>query len=184
MDGSSNIKFLLRRISKNDEQAFTEFFDLYYKTVFRFATYFINDEELIQEIVSDVFFGIWQSRKKLPGVKNIKAYLYTSTRNKAFYYLKKNHQQATVEIEDIPVTLSMDKQTPENITLNKELQQRIQKSVDTLPEKCRLIFLMAREEGLKYREIARILSISEKTVNAQIVIAIKKLGKVIQDYLS
>ncbi len=59
--------------------------------------------------------------------------------------------------------------TPEEIYINEELVLAIQSAINELPERCKLIFLMAKEEGLKYREIAEILSISEKTVNAQIV---------------
>ena len=75
-------------------------------------------------------------------------------------------------------------ESPEEIQINKELNEIINSAINELPERCRLIFLMAREEGLKYREIAEVLSISEKTVNAQMVTAIKKLTASLKKYLS
>jgi len=61
--------------------------------------------------------------------------------------------------------------------VDKEFADSLKQAVDELPDRCRIIFMMAREEGLRYKEIADILSISEKTVNAQMVLAIKKLTK-------
>jgi len=185
MHGSSNIKHLIHRIARDDEKAFVEFYELYYNTIYRFTSYFISNAELIQEIVSDVFFNVWKSRKNLLNVENIEAYLYSSTRNRALYYIKqKNFGTKNIEINEIPYSVHIDDQTPEYIALNKELEVKIQHSISSLPDKCRIIFLMAREEGLKYKEIARILSISEKTVNAQMVIALKKLVKIINEYLA
>ncbi|NJK98274.1 MAG: sigma-70 family RNA polymerase sigma factor [Bacteroidales bacterium] len=64
------------------------------------------------------------------------------------------------------------------------IENAIENAINDLPERCRLVFLLAKEESLKYREIAEILSISEKTVNAQIVTAIKKLGNSLRKYLT
>jgi len=184
MDDSSIIVQLIQKIAKDDEQAFAKFYDHFYSTIYRFTTYFVQCEDINREIVSDVFFNIWQSRKKLPEVENIRAYLYSAARNRAIYYLKQRKVYPVTETDNIPITIVTDNETPENILLNNELKKKIRESVEMLPEKCRLIFLMAKIEGLKYREIARILSISKKTVNAQMVIALKKLGKSIGDYLS
>ncbi len=185
MHGSLNIKHLIHRIARDDEKAFVEFYEIYYDTIYRFTTYFISNDELIQEIVSDVFFNVWKSRKHLLTVENIEAYLYSSTRNRSLYYIKlKNYENNNIEIYEVSGSIHIDNQTPEEIVLNKELEVKIQNSISSLPDKCRIIFLMAREEGLKYKEIARILSISEKTVNAQMVIALKKLGKIINEYIA
>jgi RNA polymerase sigma-70 factor (family 1) len=181
MKNSDLIQKLLLRIAKNDSEAFREFYDLFYASVYRFSGYYIKLEELRQETVSDVFFAIWQSRSKLPEISNIEAYLYTSTKNRANFYLRQNTHQ-TVAFDELPVDIFIHNETPEEFTINEELKRIIQTSIQDLPERCRLIFRMAREEGLKYRDIAEVLSISEKTVNAQMVTAIKKLGNVLQKY--
>lgn len=167
---------LLYKIAGGDEEAFRIFYDSYYLQVYRFASYFADSSLLIEEVVSDVFCIIWEYRKKLSEIDSFDKYLYTITKNRALYYLRKESKITFTELEAVSNTLS-DDIDPEYIATDRELTTSLKQAIDELPERCRLIFLMAREEGLKYKEIAEILSISEKTVNAQMVIAIKKLSK-------
>ena len=122
-------------------------------------------------------------RKKLLTIDNLEAYLYTVTKNRALYYLKQAKYSSEISLDQLPIGIVNENDNPEEITLASELQDAIDVSIQDLPERCRLIFLMAREEGLKHREIAEILSISEKTVDAQILIAIKKMGIALKKYL-
>jgi len=174
----------MKQIAQNDADAFAKFYDLFYIKIYRFSTYFLKSDELCQEVVSDVFLSIWQTRARLLQIENIEAYLYTSTRHRALYYLNQSSQKNNVALSDIPVGIVANVDNPEEIVLTEELREEIAKSIKELPERCRLIFLMAKEEGLKYREIADILSISEKTVNAQMVTAIKRIGEALKKYLS
>lgn len=174
-----NKKLLLHKIATGSHDAFRSFYDHYYLQIYRFSSYFIKDALIIEEVVSDVFCSIWQHRKKIIEIDNFEGYLYTITKNKALYYLKQNNKILLTETDLDLITneiLSHD-ENPESIVIDKEFSVAFKNAIDELPEKCRLIFLMAREEGLKYREIADKLSISEKTVNAQMVLAIKKLSK-------
>lgn len=183
MSNSGILKNLIEQISQNDTDAFAKFYDLFYIKLYRFSTYFIKSDEICQEVVSDVFLSIWQSRARLPEIENVESYLYTSTRHRALYYLNQSSQKKLVPIDDLPIGIITHDQNPEEIVLNDELRLEIEKSIKELPERCQLIFLMAKEEGLKYREIAEILSISEKTVNAQMVTAIKRIGEALKKYL-
>lgn len=171
-----HMNILLRKIAEDDNDAFCVFYDNYYLQVYRFASYFADSSLLIEEIVSDVFCIIWQNRKKLSLIESFEKYLYTITKNKALYYLRKENKITFTELESVSDTLSHDI-NPEYLTVDSEMAIFLKEAIEELPERCRLIFLMAREEGLKYKEIAEILSISEKTVNAQMVLAIKKLSK-------
>ncbi len=181
MKSSGIARKLILRISEGDSDALREFYNIYFDKVFQFASYFIKSEEISQEIVSDVFFSIWNNRKKLPGIINFESYLYTVVKNKAFDYLDKLSRKPEFA-KELPLGIFSEDSDPEESLLNKELEQVINKSIEDLPDRCKLIFLMAREDGLKYRDIARILSISEKTVNAQMVTAIKKIGNALKAY--
>ena len=86
-------------------------------------------------------------------------------------------------IEEIPLGIASADDTPEEQLLSEELCKAITQAVNQLPERCKLVFLMAKEQGLKYKEIAKILQISEKTVNAQMVIALKKLNLIMRQYM-
>lgn len=176
-------KALLLNIANDEEEAFRRLYDLFYLRIFRFTSYFVKSAELKEEIVSDVFLSIWQNRYDLLKIENFEAYVYTIARNRALYYLKQKKNQLFENDPDGKFEIITEK-SPENELIDSELRGAIESAINNLPERCRLVFLMAKEEGLKYREIADILSISEKTVNAQMVTAIKKLGESLKRYLS
>jgi len=178
MDTSTDVLF--EQIAVGNADAFRQLYDRYYLQVYRFASYFVDSSQLVEEITSDVFCVIWQYRKKLSGIKYFERYLYTIAKNKAFHYLRSTNKMTQTDLETIQYKL-LHKVDPEYVAIDKELSVTLKEAIDELPERCRLIFLMAREEDLKYREIAEILSISEKTVNAQMVLAIKKLSKRLGD---
>lgn len=172
-------EFLLRKIATGDNDAFRSFYDRYYLQIYRFASYFVKSSQIVEEIVSDVFCTIWQYRKKIIEIDNFEGYLYTITKNKALYYLKNDHKAilTDVDLDTISDEMLLHNENPEYIAIDKEFSVAFRNAIDKLPERCRLIFLMAREDKLKYKEIAEKLSISEKTVNAQMVSAIKKLSE-------
>lgn len=181
MKDSDITKRLIIKISEGDSGAFGSFYELYFQKVFQFSRYFIKAENICQEVVSDVFLKLWQNRKKLPDIENIESYLYTITKNKAYDYLDKISRKPEFA-EDLPLGIESENCSPEELLMNKELENVINSAISNLPERCKLIFLMAREEGLRYKDIAQILSISEKTINAQMVTAIKKLGNALKNY--
>lgn len=174
---SLNIKNLLRSVAADGRGAFERFYNLYYDEVFRFAYYFLRDKEACREVVTDVFFSVWQSRKKLCDVSNINTYLYIAVRNESFRYQEKNHGFSNMSLEDIHSLTENcgEDESPEDQLESKEMREKLNRAIDELPEKCRLIFLMLREEGLKTKEIAEILSIQESTVRVQMKIAVEKL---------
>lgn len=182
MNISATLKDLTISISRGDSKAFRNFYDVYSNKVYQFSKYFVKAEEICEEIVSDVFINVWNTREKLPEITNIEAYLYIITRNKAYNYIDK--QERTPEFtSEIPGEIHVENGNPEDILLTKELEKEINASIQDLPERCRVIFLMSRQENLKYHEIAEILSLSEKTVHAQIVTALKKLNTALKNYL-
>jgi RNA polymerase sigma-70 factor (family 1) len=179
---SDTLKRLTYLIGEGDPDAFRKFYDIYFRKVHQFTGYFIKSDAIGEEIVSDVFLTVWITREKLAEIENIEAYLYTITRNKAFNYLNKEAREPDFTAE-LPIEFSERSNNPEEMVLTEELRQVIQSSINELPEKCKMVFLMSRDEGMRYQDIARILSISEKTVNAQIVTALRKLHLALQKYL-
>ena len=143
---------------------------------FRFAYYCLGEKEACREVVTDVFFSVWQSRKRLKDIDNIDTYLYISVRNEAFRFQARNKDLNRVSLNELlPLMEEEDEGSPEEHLELKEMREMLDKAIDELPEKCRLVFLMSREEGLKTKEIAEILSVQESTVRVQMKIAIEKL---------
>lgn len=172
----SKKKELLLSISNNDRNAFNTFYNLYYDQVFRFSFFFLRNKEACKEIVSEVFFSVWQARKRLPDIENMEAWLYVIIKNEANRYSINRKKQEEISLSGISVDLQeKGERTPEDKLLDKEIEELLNKAINELPERCRIIFLMARQDGLKPKEIAEILSINESTVRVQMKIAVEKI---------
>ncbi|SHL93834.1 RNA polymerase sigma-70 factor [Hymenobacter psychrotolerans] len=186
MDSSHpSTALLLHRIATaDDRRAFEQFFTLYYPRLLKFAHFYVKSRELAEEVVSDVFFKLWQKRATLPEVKHMDSYLYISIKNQSLNYLQKAENQPAIPLEDLPAYLSVETLTPERTLLVSELQAEIHRAVDKLPPQCKIIFKLIREDGLKYKEVAEILGISTKTIEVQIGIAIKKISVDLQAHLT
>lgn len=171
---------LQRKISRDsDQQAYEELYKLYFERLYRFALSMVRTPEPAEEIVSDVFTRVWQHRARLAAIENLPVYLYVSVKNFSLNYLSRKAKEIITYFEDYePDTAGFDAD-PEQIFITSEMVKRIEQAVGELPPKCRMVFKLIREDGLKYREAAEILNISIKTVEAQIAIAMKKIGNAI-----
>ncbi|GAB1451320.1 RNA polymerase sigma-70 factor [Draconibacterium sp.] len=184
MANDNKIQNVLNRISDNsDELAFRELFNLFSDGLYRFSFSILKNKELAEEVVSDVFFNIWVHRETISKIESFKSYLFTSARNISLNYLQKEKRMKTIWMEDVSVSLFIDEICPESELIAEELKIAIGKAINHLPEKCKLIYSLAKIEQLKYKEIAKILDISVKTIDNQLTIAFKKIGAEIQQYL-
>jgi RNA polymerase sigma-70 factor (ECF subfamily) len=170
--------------ASNDQNAYVRLYRIYFTPLLHFACTFVDSKQIAEEIISDVFVQIWQNRQKLDTIMNLTVYLYTCTRNQALNVSAKEKRQSTTTLEESCLYIASSSPDPEEVTMNAELVKEIKKSIDQLPSKCRAIFKMVKEDGMKYREVAEILSISVKTVEAQVGIAIKKIDKAIFPFTS
>ncbi|RIJ50839.1 RNA polymerase sigma-70 factor [Maribellus luteus] len=179
-----DIKLLVRRIAnEDDERAFKQFFDLFAVRLYQFSFSFIKNKSIAEEAVSDVFFKVWLNRTELINIENIKAYLFKATYNTSLNYLDEAKRKKAISLEDVEVDLGIDLICPETELINKELKVFIEKAIEDLPPRCRIIYKMAKVEQMKYKEIGALLDISVKTINHQLSIAMKKIGDTIRNYL-
>lgn len=182
MKGTETVEQLISRIAEDDSTAFEKFYNLYYSKIAGFAHYFSKSEELSGEIVSDVFYAIWQHRKKLPDIQNLDGYLYTAVKNQSLKYKKRWERFLQNPMEELPGDMLIETESPDHILITNELKRIIDQAINELPPRCKAIFVLVREEGLTYQEAAEILSISERTVHAQMIIAVKKIITSIRQY--
>jgi len=167
---------LLARIATGDAEAFRQVYVFYYKRLYQFAYALVKIREPAEEIVEDVFVRIWQQRETIGSIVNIRVYLYTAIKNASLNYLSQKARQSITEpFDHIHIGMESPAGTPEQILITAEIQQKIQLAVKALPPRCKMIFKLVREDGLKYREIAGILNISVNTIDAQMAIAVKKI---------
>lgn len=175
-----HIELLQQQIALfNNQQAYNELFLHFYPSLQQFAFSFLRSKQLSEEAVSDVFIKIWKKRKSLHTITNLKFYLFTSTRNTALNYLKKQKGRQNLLPDDYWVELNSVFFDPEQLMITAEMIRKIHEAVQSLPARCRLIFKLIKEEGLKYREVAELLNLSVKTVENQMTLALKKIGSAI-----
>lgn len=178
--GSNDTRELQRRIATyDDQQAYQDLFHLFYKPLLSFSHAFVRSHELSEEIVSDVFIRIWERRARLQEVENLKVYLYVSTRNTALKYLLSKQKQASIALDDLQVELESRHHDPEQLLLTAELMNRVAQAINDLPPRCKMVYKLIKEDGLRYKEVAEILNISIKTIDNQLAIALRKIGKAI-----
>jgi RNA polymerase sigma-70 factor (ECF subfamily) len=151
----------------NDE--FERFYKKQYPALLHFARYLINSNEDALEIVNDVFVAVWNKRDKLQLNDSLKSYLFTSVKNSCINFQKKNRLKFS-ELTDVDG--ASDYKADEGLEI-KELNNDLDKALSLLPPKCKQVFLMSRVDGLKYQQIADVMDISIKTVEAQMSKALK-----------
>ena len=162
---------IFNKIKTGNETAFSELFEKYYSSLCFFCYDYIADMDKARLLVQQVFVDLWIKRKKLNVTQSIKPYMYCAVRNKSIDYIRQHKN--TIQINEI---IENTQETPfQNLIQEAEINNKINASINQLPEKCREIFILCRIEGLKYKQVAHKLNISVKTVEMQMGIALKKL---------
>jgi len=170
---------LILRIKQDDRLALNTLFALHYQNLCLFANTYLRNPEESEEVVSDVFLNFWRSRHTIRIERSIKSYLYTSVKNGALSMIKKR-QPLFEDVEDILFNTNLlDSVDPEQLMTLMELQNQLDRAIETLPPRCKQIFIMSRMEALSYHEISEILGVSEKTVENHIVKALQLIRQVI-----
>lgn len=177
MLSEEELESLQRRIAENnDQQAFAQLYMVYVQPLLQFAQTIIKTKELAEEIVSDVFVRIWQNRRNLTTVDNLRLYLYISTKNTSLNYLSRHFRKEVISLDEMSMSLPAVTYNPEQLLITSEAVKRIEFEINRLPARCKLIFKLVKEDGLKYNDVARLLNISVKTIDNQMAIAVKKVS--------
>ncbi|WP_176954397.1 RNA polymerase sigma factor [Niabella drilacis] len=166
---------ILYRISESDEAAFGELFGKFFPGMLSYATSFLKDQQLAEEVVEDVFVKFWENRKTAREIRKVPFYLYRAVRYASIDAMERNKKFKSLSFEEIGEAFTFSYLPQANSLINKENCLKISDAISQLPARCRLIFRLVKEEGMKYKEVAQLLDLSEKTVENQMNIAIKKL---------
>lgn len=172
--GETDQSTLLQQIAQGNDTAFRQLFDNYYQRLFHVALYFLKNREQAEEAVADVFYTLWKRKENLTAIQDLNNYLYTSTKNQSLHYIRRTHE-ADESVELYNIELITDSDNPETFLENKEYQQLLQEAINNLPAKCREVFRLVLSDKLTHKQIAQLLDISEKTVEAHVASAYKKI---------
>jgi RNA polymerase sigma-70 factor (family 1) len=166
----------LRRLKQDDERAFDALFRHYSALVYRFAYSYLKSRPEAEEIVQDCFLKIWEKRRQLHDDVPLKGYLFTTAYNAILNQIRRNQHHLRYQAHS--ATLA-----PANVGNEaefSELEAMYRAALEQLPPKRREIFVLSRQQGLSYPEIAQQLNLSVKTVEAQMSHALKFLREYFQ----
>ena len=169
---------------------FEEVYLSYFSRMKRFARQYVIHEEDAENIVQDIFFELWKKQLEFTSFVNLNGFMFMMLKNRCIDFLRRKtlEQQAVEEIQSEYIrTLRLNLESLEvldNKFLNESnIDTIIQEAIESLPEKCREIFLMNKIEGKKQKTIANELNISINTVESQMGIAYKKLKEALKDHV-
>ena len=176
-------KTLLREIKNGNDQAFEFLFRSYYPRLRGYASRFVEDQEVVRDIIQESFLKFWERRQLIEAI-SVSSLLFAMVRNACLNYLKHIQivEQHNVEyLATLPgkeELYSLDfNLTPECNLLYKELQEQVDAVINTLPSRCREVFIMSRFDKKKNREIAETLGISTTAVEKHIAKALMTFSK-------
>jgi RNA polymerase sigma-70 factor (ECF subfamily) len=164
---------LLERLRKGDEAAFDTIFREWYPSLVRSAESIVRSRAVAEELVQDVMLELWRRREALAKESSPQAYLFQSTRNRALNHIRHERVERKSEPELMRQT-EMSASAPSQL-VEEEIEVALKAAVSELPDRCREVFELSRTHGLKYAEIATVLGISIKTVEAQMGKALRSL---------
>jgi len=163
---------VLAGIRMKDYDTFTSLYASYFHNLSMVSMKYVSDIFIAEEIVQDIFIKIWENPELSDQIFSLRSYLYKAVINQSINYL---NRQKNIELHHLRIAGETQEQYIDTLHEEQELKRIIYNEIERLPVQCRRVFKMSRFEGLKYREIASRLDLSEKTVENHIANALKLL---------
>ena len=165
------------------QKAMKNIYMYYYSKLMLFVSYYVKSKHDAEEIVSDTFFAVWEQREKLSKVKNFNTYIYAIAINHVsdFFKYKKKNNMYIVRYDAEDVELAPASSNPETDLIQKDLLDRLNEAIESLPTQRKIAFKLVREMKLKYKDAAEIMGISVKTLEAHVTSAMKSLEKILDE---
>lgn len=182
-EGEPTDSELLGRIRKGDHAAFEELFRGYYEDLCGFVESRIGESKASEDLVQNIFLNLWRRREDLTIRTSIKAYLFGAARHESLDYREKKRVRNQWEREKKEtLQIHFDRFGPASDTEHRELKREVQKFISELPERRREVYVLSRKHGLTHKEIASVMDISPKTVDNQMVKALKFLREQLRTF--
>ena len=173
---------LIRLVAQGNEQAFRKIFDYHKNKLYNYVLRITDNEEIAEEIVMDAFLKIWSNRAELIGIDRFDSYLYTLVRNQAFNAIKRMAHESAI-IKELSLRNTEYQDFTEETVIYNDYQHLLNNAVNQLPPQQKLVYILSRDEGLKYDEIATRMSLSKNTVKAHLKKAVSTLRIVFTNYM-
>lgn len=172
---------LLSLLKANDEQALREIYDRYWKVSLTIAVKKLDNIQEAEDIVNDLFVSMWNRRDAMPEILSLQNYFKRAIRNQVLKIWANKYRSEKYILKQQSNVFDSEHQSSNSIEY-KELNGQLKKAISDLPEKCRLVFELSRDDGLSQKQISNKLGISQKTVEAHINKALKVLRIKLRNY--
>lgn len=169
---------LARRIKQGDHAAFRTFFEAHHEALFRFLLSKGIAEATAEDLIQQAFVIIWEKRDNIETSKSLRAYLFRIAYTRMLNHIR-DHSKFD---DDESIPHSETTQTPEDYAQHGELTEAVDRAVESMPEKRRMVFEFCFIQGFTYRETADSLQISVKTVENHMGLALKEIRSALEDY--
>lgn len=180
---------LVRSVANGNKKGFEVLFRTYYKRLCAYSVSFVSQNDIAEDLVTDVFLNFWEKRETITIHESVSSYLFHSVKNSCINYLNREKSRKNTISENeaallyLKIKYPVSDQYPLTDLIGRELEEKIKAEIEKLPEQCREIFYLSRFEERSHKEIANQLGISENTVKVQIYRALIKLRVGLKDYL-
>lgn len=173
--------FVFNRMVEGDKEAFRFFFEKYYPDLCNLVNLYLHDPVMSEEIVQDIFIYLWEKKENIKIESSLKSYLLRASKNRSLNYIRNEKIKFNIynKLADSDNgTIEM----PDSVMDSNQLREIINTAIDSLPERCREIYILGKEKSMSYKEISIELGISVKTVEGQMGKALKKLREQLRPY--
>lgn len=182
---------LISRVQLGDRDAFAELYKKNFSSLCDFTHRYVRIPAICEELVQDLFLDIWRQRENWNPKGSVRSYLFKAARNRALDFLKHleverryfRESKIERELSEIEPFDSYELYGSGESAVDPRVLRAIHNAIEQLPEKRKAVFLLSKDDGLTYREIADVLDISVKTVETQMVRAFKTLRTHLSDFL-
>lgn len=172
----------LTTLQDTDGEAFMELlFRSFYQPLGNVIYRVVQDRATAEDLLQDLFLKVWNNRAALVITTTYKAYLYRAAMNTALHYLQKHKRQVAWDDARVP---EPSRDATNEYLAGEEAELAVAGALEALPPQCRAVFVMSREEGMSYRQIAEALNVAPKTVENQMGKALRLLRERLSGFLS
>src|SRR5699024_1659225 len=162
MDKKEEHKWI-KQLIQGDEKAFEALYHFYFPKLSQFVFRYVHSTGLAEDMVHNVFFTLWKNRENINPQKSLRPYLYQGVRNQAMKHHEKIKEDM-LEDHQLASVMSKEGSMPDEFSEDSGLKEKVIEAVGQLPNRGKQVYLLHREDGLTYKEIAQVLDISVKTV--------------------
>lgn len=172
--------FVMSALRQDSKEAFSLLFQTYYTDLVLFCGNFVKDKDSCEDIVQSIFLKLWNDRKNIQIEISLKSYLLKAVRNSCLDEFR--HIEIVRQYETEYGSSVLDNYDTENYILYSDLYTHLSRALEKIPDLYKEAFVLNRFEGLKYREIAEKLNVSERTVEVRVSKTLDLLRKQLKDF--